>query len=232
MKKIFSSLTLLLFFVYPLYAQYNLNMIDIEGMAVKTTNTYKDWQSSGNYVEGSMYMNDNFISGQFLLSKHDTLVSGIALRYNIFLKQMEMAYDNDTLVITKSERISYLIFDNKTFQYLSFLKKERIEKDYFQVLADGKYKFLLRRTVSFEPKNPPTTPYSAGYADDRFIHKDEYYLQKTNELAFLVKLNKKNLLSILSDKEGALKTFLAKNKLSLTKPEDVARLITFYNSLN
>lgn len=231
MKKFLWVSFVFMILVISVKSQSYVTMIDIENIAVKSNRDYKQLQSLGHRVEGSMYLNEAFSPGLLVMKATDNVVSNLQFRYNIYMKQMEFIHNGDTLALTKPEKVKYIVFQDQTFAYLQYLKGERIENDYFQILVDGKFQLLHHYKVHFEPRNPPATPYNAGNPNDKYSRLDDFYVQREGELATIVSLNKKSLLAFMKDKEPQIMQFIKKNKLKIRKPEDAVRLITFYNSL-
>jgi len=57
-----------------------------------------------------------------------------------------------------------------------------------------------------------------------------YYIMK-DDLVRIIKLNKKEVLEILKDKEDKLQPYITEKKLSLKKEDEFVELIKYYNSL-
>ena len=57
-----------------------------------------------------------------------------------------------------------------------------------------------------------------------------YYIMK-DDLAQIIKLNKKELLEVLKDKEDKIQAYITEKKLSLKKEAEFIELIKYYNSL-
>lgn len=57
-----------------------------------------------------------------------------------------------------------------------------------------------------------------------------YYIMK-DDLARIIKLNKKEVLEVLKDKEDKIQSYITEKKISLKKESELIELIKYYNSL-
>lgn len=98
------------------------------------------------------------------------------------------------------------------------------EKTYYEVLFDGRYKFLKRAaktTIEFKQYNGPTV---------RKVEEDNsFYVMRPNGIPEQVKLNDKSILSTLRIPE--LDAYAKANKLNLKNEADVVKLLTYADSL-
>lgn len=99
------------------------------------------------------------------------------------------------------------------------------EKSYFEVIYDGKTKYLKRNTkVIIEAKeyNSATTI--------KKIEKDEaFYIAKDNKLV-TIKANEKSLIKTLG-KDIELSKYIKDNKLNLKEDADMGKLLAYYDTL-
>ncbi|MEI6574935.1 MAG: hypothetical protein WCO63_02030 [Bacteroidota bacterium] len=208
-------------------------MIDLNDLAFRSSKSSTEWYKGkqGEYVEGSPFLEDSWSHGIMEL-KSDTALNNLEYRYNIYFKQMQIRTVNDTLILMHPEKVRALVFNNRKFVYQPYVLEELSGQDYFEILAEGKCNLLLRRDVSFMPKNPPVTPYSAGYIYDRFLLHENVYLQKAGSLAFFVKPTKKNVLKFLEDHQDELAAYAKIQNIKFNDNISLAKLISYYNSLN
>jgi len=206
--------------------------VDLNAFAFGTGHNSAEWInfSKNADTEGSQFLEEFWSPGTLIL-KNDTLVQGIDYRYNIYARQMQLRTLKDTLMISHPEKVKVLNFNNRTFIYGPFVKEELSANDYFEVLAQGNCNLLLRREVTFVPKNPPVTPYSVGYENNRFILHQELYLQRTGSPAFFTKATKKSILAYLNDHQEELKSYIKKEKIRFNDNNSLVKLIKYYNSL-
>jgi len=210
-----------------------ITLIDLGEMASKTTRPASQWQKNHtSFIEGSQYLDENWGKGTLIMN-NDTLVEGLDFRYNIYAHEMQIKINKDTLAFTRPDLIRTLVFNNRTFVYGDYMNNMISGKDYFELLVDGKCKLLLKREITFLAKNPPVSPLSGGYENDRLILKDNiFYLQSKGSVATFVKSNKRSFLSQLGDHQSELIKFIKDEKIHFTDKKDVTKLIIYYNNLN
>ena len=232
MKKLSFTLVFYFFIFLSSYSQRLHTMIDLGDLAVRTSHSHNEWLNNGNNstTEGSMYLHDDFRLGSMVL-KSDTLVEGIKYRFNIYTKQMEMFFNNDTLALVKPEKVKNIYFDSKSFIYTGFEENEKVEMGYFQVLAEGECNLLLHYKVVFVPKSPPPTPLSPGNPNDQFVQFKYYFYQKGDNLAMLLSQKSKKILSLLADKKTEMDKYIKEKKLKTNDDKDLVEIFRYYNSL-
>ena len=97
---------------------------------------------------------------------------------------------------------------------------------FFEVLVPGRTKFL-RRNVKVISANKE---YS-GKIVKNITSETKYFISSPDQAPVNIKLDEKSILLVLADKKSDLISYINANKLNLKKVDDVAKLITHYNSL-
>jgi hypothetical protein len=100
------------------------------------------------------------------------------------------------------------------------------EYHFYQVLAEGKATLLrfLKRKIT-ENRND-----LSGEVNKVFDQYDEYYMFMDTKMTRM-KRDKNTYLELLQDKKPQLETYLKKNPVNFRKAEELARFISYYNSL-
>jgi len=207
-------------------------MLGIRDLTSKTNHSYNEWfnPETNSKVEGSMFLDDDFHLGSMIL-KSDTLVEGVKYRLNIFSKQMEMFFNNDTFALIHPEKIKNIDFDNKLFAYVGYEEDNKIDFDYFQVLAEGKCNLLMHYKVIIVPKNEPDTPLYTGSPNDKFVQFKYYFYQKGGNPANLLSKKSKSILKLFSDKKMEVDQYIKENNLKTSNDSDLVVIFQYYNSL-
>jgi len=94
-----------------------------------------------------------------------------------------------------------------------------------EVIADGNVQFLKHTQKQIKLIQEYSFP-----TREIVQAKDEYFLKIGNKLVS-IKRNERSIITTLADKEVQLKAFIKANKLDLSKDNDAAQLITYYNSI-
>jgi hypothetical protein len=193
----------------------------IEGMR---ENTYKD-------VEGSPFMPEEFSEGRIRL-KDGELYSG-KLRYDMYAGEMQFIANGIVYGIAFPEDIEYIeIKEDMKFIYTSYLMKPsdtKLKETYFIVLMNGDNKLLAKKEVLLSDAEPAKA--YVGPKPAQFSEKNDIYYIKKKKFPAVKISNRKSLISIMKDKEAEVFDFIKNEKISYRNPEDLKKLVEYYNSL-
>lgn len=228
MKQYTSALILILFFqtiaaqtfydVEALYKQYESVKIQ-QGTAYTTT-----------LVEGSPHDKSDFTSGSVVVQSNITYAN-VPLRFNIYTNEMEFqTEDGTTMYLAGPEVFEHIMVGDEKYVYAPYAAGNRMLRSYFKVLAEGEATLLSKQNIILKDAEPPAAYKEAQPA--RFMRMpDDFYIRKAPAEAFKVS-NRKELLSVLSDKGKYMEDFIRKNRIRYNRPEDLVKLTEFYNSLD
>lgn len=181
-------------------------------------------------IEGSPYLNDEFIEGTvFTTSK--TQYVGVPLRYNIYSDQIEFkAGDGTVLALAAPETVEKVQFGEYKMVYIPFTISKKIRRGFFRELETGDKAVLLARLqVIFEDAKEPAAYQEAE--PPKFIRKsDDYFIRIEKEPAVLIS-RKKDLELVFPNHKKEVNSFIKKNKVKPNKPERLTELVQYYNSL-
>jgi hypothetical protein len=191
-----------------------------------TKNSYGRFNLKLNDISGTPYLDNEYVLGT--VSTNDGVkYKDIPLRYNCFNDVLEIKKDDQPYDLLPKEKAARAEFGGQIFCYLPY--GNDASKAYFQVLIDGKARLCARYRVNFYEKEE-----AKGFADAkpaRFDDLLETYWVSLGQAPLKLVLKKNQLLDVLSDKKNEVEAFLTKEKLSLKKPDDLKKVITYYNSL-
>jgi len=220
MKKVICTLGFMLLFISA-YSQ----LMDLPGEYIRQKVVNRNLPSN---TKGSPYYNDSFILGKVYTNENKFFEA--LLRYDAYNDEMQMKQNGNIIALLKFENGKVEI-DNKTYEALSYTDdKGSNEIGYFENLTKpGNTKLLLHKSKKFVEGTKAQNSYTS---DKPAMFKDDinYYLNKEGTLN-LIKLSKKNILKLLSDKKKELDSYVSENKLKLRDELDFVQLINFYNSL-
>ncbi len=207
--------------------------IDFGQLAMRTGQTARDWLNPklNNETLGSQFLDDLFYPARIIL-KSDTMVEGVDIRYNIFARHMQIKTRKDTLILIHPEKVKSLEFNKRKFVHEQYLQGSELkDPDYFEVLAEGKCRLLRYREIKLLKKNPPLTPMSPGTDFDRLDLMESFCLQHQGEPVQFIKPNRKSVLAALKTNRADLERFVEKENIRFDQPDDLIKLISFFNSL-
>ena len=192
----------------------------------------------------NLYEYPQFVYGKVFFIPGDS--SGGRLNYNRFLDQMQFIdFKGDTLNIAYPRTIKFIRINNDLFYYDN-------DHGYVKLIKDNNtVKLAAKQTLKVSGRNKigaydMASPGSAidNYAsftidnknynltprvDITLTKKTQYYFgDKYNHF---VLANKKNLLSLYSNKDGAITAYLKENKVDFNNPEDIEKLFQYLTNL-
>lgn len=222
---------LMMFINANLYAQTTYEILQAVDFFSINKLERGDWKRvlTESDIEGSPYLDDEFVDGSVFMTSKVQFV-GLPLRYNIFNDQVEFRFDDETVqVLSVPEVIEKVEFGETTLEYSVYSNLNKIKRGFFVVLEKGKATLYARPRVNFEDAKK-----AGAYSDakpPRFIKRpDEYYIRIGKEPAELIS-RKKDFEGLFTDHEKEMQEFLKNNKINTNRPEDLIKVVQYYNSL-
>lgn len=199
------------------------NSVKIARGDLKTMLTEED-------IEGSPYLNDEFINGTIYTTSQTKYVD-VPLRYNIFNEQIEFKPDDDAVqALAAPETVEKVEFGDYKMVYVPYTLSRKIRHSFFREIVSGEQAVLLARPqVIFEDAKKPAAYQEAE--PPKFIRKsDDYYIRVGKEPAVMIS-RKKDLEEVFPNHKNEVRSFIKKKKVKPNKPERMAELVQYYNSL-
>lgn len=180
-------------------------------------------------IEGSPYLNNNFIEGS-VYTTSKTCYVGIPLRYNIYNDRLEFrSVDGPVQVMTVPEILEKVEFGENTLEYSVYDVNNRLKRGYFVVLEKGDATLYSRPRVKFEGAKS-AEPFKAPQPPKFIRQSDEYYIKVGMDPAVIIS-NKRDLEEIFPEYQKEINEFIKKNKININRSESLSELVKFYNSL-
>ena len=98
---------------------------------------------------------------------------------------------------------------------------------YYEVLYNGPTSFYKRT----KKKITDVQVYNSASIEKSVNSSTTYHLLTKNKQIVQIKLDKKDFLSVLSDKAKALSDYISKERINFKTPTDVSKLLAYYDSL-
>lgn len=180
-------------------------------------------------IEGSPFLSDDFIKGT-VYTTSKTKYMDLPLRYNAYNDQLEFKTpDGQLQTMSEPEIVEKIEFGEYNMVYLSYFNAKKIHHGFFIVMVEGKVSLYSRYEIIFKKADKPAAYQEAEPAS--FIKKPAcYYFRIGLEQAKKVD-NKKELIAIFPDHNNEIETFIKENKVKVSKPESLIKLVKYYNSL-
>ncbi|HJX70815.1 MAG TPA: hypothetical protein VJ346_02650 [Bacteroidales bacterium] len=200
-----------------------------EGKPMFTTNMEALYEG----VKWTPYLNDEWQTGDVYFPDGTEIIQ-INIRYNVYKDELEFknSTSGETFIINRDKINGFRIHepeDSLYFEYFSLKPDKPEEKSFVQILYNGGTRLLLKHKKQFI-KADYQGAYSTGNKYDEYLDDKDYYLVKDDGVYRKIKLNKKSVLSALEDSQAALKEYALKHMINFARPEDIIRLLVFYDS--
>lgn len=191
-----------------------------------TTKNFNTDKYSG--IKGTPFLQDKWIKGTATTPRG--IYQQLELKFNVydntlFFNKEDEAFEfqdeitSFTLMPKPDDSATYLVY-KKGITGADFSRSQ-----YVQVLLEGPvglYKLAIKQVSEMSEVN-------AGIVKT-FTNNSKYYISKNNQLRF-IKINKSEILSILSDKQEKIQSYINEKKLSFRKDSDLVEVLKYYQSL-
>ncbi|WP_442846558.1 hypothetical protein [Leeuwenhoekiella sp. H156] len=214
-------LSLSLFLILLSGATY-AQIYDVPGDYIRNTLSGKN--SVPTNVIGSQYIDESFKIGTVHTGEKSFKSM---IRYNAYRDEFEVKNELDKISSLLRLEDSRIEIGNKTYEIFEYINNNEKRKAYFSVLNSGINKLLLKEDVELLPGQEAQSTYGTD-KPPRFKETQSYYLKLNGKPAEYIRLGKRNILKIISDKE--FKNFVKANDLNLSEEEDVIESLEFLNS--
>jgi len=203
------------------YTDFGIN--DVVGLA----NTSKIVAGGITNIAGSPYLSENFENSDVFYNRKYK-ISNVPTRYNIYSDQIEYKNKNTTLSFADREKIDSIVSESETFIYLQKSDQHKVRgfaklwnRQYPAVLTKMKVEFFEKEEVQAFAESKP----------DRFERAiDRHYLIRGKDEIEVIKSVKK-LIAELGAHTSELTSYAKKEKISSGDPEELAKLLDYFHSL-
>lgn len=182
-------------------------------------------------ISGTPFIFKDFKSGVLILDSGEEYEAYV--RYDIFADEIHLKDKNQIFAIIQPERVKMITTDSIKFIYSEYVrspgKKDPDDTSYFIVRKDGKCMLLIRKNIRIQDPEPAKILQEPKPA--LFVHKkDTYYLRTKDNHAVQIR-SKKDLLSVLDDRNDEVNRFIKSIGGNVKKIEDLEAIIDYYNNL-
>ena len=177
---------------------------------------------------GSPYADSNFYKG-YIITSDSSIYHGIYLRYNNYKDVMEFKKEeNEIYEIPNALPVLQMKFNGAIFEKKMYQLKGISKSGFFRRVTNGRTSLFCQQRIILE-KAKMASLYNASKLPNFKQTALKWYLQMDKNKELVSFSNKKELLSILSDEENKLSTFIKKNKLKIRREDDMVEIVNYYN---
>jgi hypothetical protein len=185
------------------------------------------WRNLYYMINGNQFLFSNeLLTGS--VSMRGKYFTNINVKYDVFKDELLTPIDHGRVLQLNKEQVdSFSIhFGNKEYHFIRLIKDSTNNSgEYFCVLYKGKSALYIKY---FKKINK----LSISGESDSFYQNTKLYFVKNNQ--FMTISGKGDLLRAMNDKRDQIKTFIRKNRLSVsdTEPESIVPVIRYFDSLS
>ena len=179
-------------------------------------------------VEGSMYYLSSYSPG-FLYYDSTKLEREFEYRYNAFSDQIEVKTPEGSDYLAQSPKLSVDIM-GKYFSYVQYLNPsdESIAFGYMIKLLEDDDFILFQREYKQLKEGKKSTNGMTPDLPSKLVDKSDFYI-KTDKHTYAYEFpqSKKELYKMFPEIKGGLKSFLKKEKIDLSDPNDIIKVLEY-----
>ncbi len=223
MKKQFLLCCLSLLLVFATIKKATAQYIkDINGRPIMTK-AYSE-------IEGTVFLIDQWSKGKVKFADGRTF-NDVLLKYNVLDDELSFQNNEQTLAFVEPIREFELTYisENKSYKKLFRSGYKDIpgsdENSFFEVMSDGTVQLLKKTTKVIQETKQYNGPITKS-----FDESSKLYLIISGKPT-QIKKDKKTILTLLGNKQPELESYIKANNLNIKDDADVAKLITYYNSI-
>ena len=188
-------------------------------------------------VKGTPYFFDEW--NKATISASNKVFQNVEVRYNVYENNLQYRNSQGEAIIFEPFRVdSFSLKNSMTNQEYTFKKYPvlasqdvRLAGRFLAVLYEGEKTQLLMLPEKIFKKANYQGAYSTGNKYDELYDDNSFYFVGPDQKLSKIKLNKKNLLRALSNKQDAVQRYASSNNLDLNTSEGWAKVLAYYETL-
>lgn len=182
-------------------------------------------------ISGDPFIFKNFHEGTMYVEPEGKY--NVNIRYDIYADQMHLKDSNMIYAIIHPDKVKLIEAGNYKFIYSLFLDSPGdvgpARSSYFIIKTEGKCLLLIKKSIRVQDAEPAKL-YQDAKPPKFVATADIFFLKPEGKSAVRIK-NKKDLLTVLADKSETIGDYISSNKLDLKDIEELAKIVSYYNSL-
>ena len=194
-----------------------------------------------NYGLAQQFPSDIWHKGILVTNEGDTIEGD--LKYDFESQSIQLDNGETLKAFNVNNLFFFEIYDNTIRDYRQFYSlMYEVGYEYsvpvlFEMMIEGKISLLLRERIVAETNQSyfpsyysygimPSFSNNYGYVNK--VKYDYFFLTDDGKI-HRFKGRKKDILALMEDKYTVMKEYISKNKISLKKMSDIARVVNYYN---
>ncbi|KGL62867.1 hypothetical protein [Polaribacter sp. Hel1_85] len=179
-----------------------------------------------NDIKGTTYLLTNWLNKMIIYTNDKNSYSLNRSNFDLIKSKFVTKFPNDSIFEFDNNNIKYVELNNVIYKRYYFHSADH----FLAVLFNGNKISFLKKNIIYVKKGKINPMTHKEMIKDTYAIKNKYFAFINGDL-LEIKLNKKDVLSLLKDKRKEIKSFIKKNKISYRKEVDITKLFKHYNSL-
>jgi hypothetical protein len=239
MKRILTIFCLIVLFSFSLHAQENDYLTDrLEFLSVPSNGVLIGKSLPPPDTKGSYFLDDEWSEGGMLELYMGKKIENVQLKYNLNSNLIYVKLkDSDEHYFLEGNKIkAFAIGAEESGFARRFVNASEMSKDltksdgFYEVYLEGEPLSLLRSNYTYLKKANYMQGADMGRRNNEILKKMDYFIYDGKNLIEL-KGSKNKIFEIFGKHKNEVKDYAQVNSLNLKEPADLARAITYYNSL-
>jgi hypothetical protein len=180
-----------------------------------------------NYIEGSRYLYDDFIEGTVYMVD-GTKISNIPLRYNLHNDEFQFKSNDSIFAVGTPYQISKIVMGNEEFIYLKANPYTEVS-GYVKIWNEA-YPALITKMETYYYKRKQGSAFGETLPKRFERQEDKHFLLFSQGKATQFS-TVNDLIQLFDDHQPELAAFSKKEKISKNDPEELNKLVEYYQSL-
>lgn len=195
------------------------------------TSGYESLENKKHYsdAKGSPYAHPEFQYGYALFNTGDTI--NAYFRYDMYADQMEFLDDAVVKYITNIHKITQIKVGPDVYQYTAFSDAGVTDKTFLITEIVGPCTLYKQKDVSYQEASPGRTGYDDPIPAEFKSKKDSWWASSDGQPARKINSNKQLIFDLFGDHTDAMQKYMKSEKLKIKKPDDLRKIVSYYNEL-
>ncbi len=190
-------------------------------------------------VKGSPFLFSDFEYGSIQFTKQDTFSTPFKINVDLIKNTLLVQLSNGSLGEVTANNVKALQFKtlpDQPSKWIVLSEKEveginSVRLKFYGNLHNGQYRLFKSITKTFKKANYQGA-YNSGNTYDEFLTEENYWLSAPGKPFEKIKLKKKEIEKVLSDKAAKVQQIVQQNKLDLNDHYDIVQLLILLEKEN
>ncbi|MEP1035149.1 hypothetical protein [Ekhidna sp.] len=184
--------------------------------------------------------NDDTLGDRFLYEEWKTgsvettdslKVDKIELKYDLLFDALIGKIRGSMTTLRKENIRNFTVIDNgKKLHFQTVYHNDRML--FLQIIYTGTSINLYKQhSVRLEEKDAGNQAYGSGVAYDKYVYKEEFFIERGESGLTSINNSKGAILKLLADKKEEIKDYIKRESLNVKEEQDLGLVLKYYESI-